>query len=71
MKKCLKCSYADWKKTAGGKLHPSGDGKCCFTLKIPVLPACMYWVRDPYPSGGYINRKEELKEHCVYFQIKN
>lgn len=69
MKSCIDCKYADWQKTKAGKLHPSGDGRCKYQWITPRLPASMYWVGmcDPQPSGGHISRKEELKDHCVYF----
>lgn len=68
MKSCLHCKHADWKKTAAGKLHPSGDGHCKYPWKMPPLPASMYWIgRSADPCGGHISRKGELKEHCAYF----
>jgi hypothetical protein len=39
MKNCTNCTYADWKKTAAGKLHPSGYGKCTNAVKLPKLPS--------------------------------
>jgi hypothetical protein len=60
MKNCTHCKHAIWAKTAAGRLHPSGDGTCEFPL-----PACMYWINPP--SGGYINRREELPIDCPYF----
>jgi hypothetical protein len=74
MKSFLNCTHAVWNKTKSGKLHPSGDGTCAYPWKMPQLPASMYWIgsglRAPTPSGGYISRKTELKEHCVYFSRK-
>ncbi len=69
MKSCNCCKYADWYRTQNGRLHSSGDGKCTYPYKVPVLPASMHWTWrvDPTPSGGFINRREELKEHCAYF----
>lgn len=70
MKSCNDCIFADWKRTASGRLHPSGDGRCKKVIKIPELPQSFYWLgmRDsPRPDGGYINRREELKDHCVYY----
>jgi len=70
MKNCTHCKYVVWKRTPAGKLHPSGEGKCTFPWKLPPLPASMYWVtRDgPTPNGGYVNRREELKDHCTYYK---
>jgi hypothetical protein len=69
MKKCTNCKYAEWEKTSAGKLHPSGNGKCKYPLRIPALPQSMYWIgkSSPVPCGGYISRKKELNDHCVYF----
>ena len=72
MKRCNDCKHAEWERTAKGRLHPSGDGKCRYPYKVPPLPACMQWPsmsgKAPSPSFGYINRREELKEHCVYYE---
>ena len=70
MKNCLHCKYANWKRNAAGNLHPSGDGACDFPYKVPPLPASMYWIgfTNLSPSGGYINRKKELKQDCIYYQ---
>ena len=69
MKFCLGGKHADWDKTSKGRLHPSGDGYCRYPYKIPPLPASRYWMgkNAPEPSGGFINRKEVLKDHCVYY----
>lgn len=67
MKNCTGCKYAEWKRTKSGKLHPSGDGECTFPWTMPPLPAAKYWVDRPFPYGGYIHRRRELKDHCVYF----
>jgi hypothetical protein len=64
------CQHAQWNKTKNGKLHPNGNGHCTYPYKIPPLPASMHWIfsQTPYACGGYINRKEELKEDCVYYE---
>lgn len=68
MKICLHCKHAKWNKTATGRLHPSGDGRCIYPWKMPQIPACMYWIGvSPSPTGGYITRKSDRKDHCVYF----
>jgi hypothetical protein len=55
--------------TTNGRRHPSGDGVCTKVVKIPPLPASRYWagMTEPISSGGHINRRTELKSHCVYF----
>jgi hypothetical protein len=69
LKNCTGCSYAKWDRTKTGRLSPNGGGECTVKIKIPPLPACMYWFgrQAPKPHGGYINRKKELKEHCAYY----
>lgn len=67
MKNCTHCKHASWKRNAAGNLHPSGDGMCTYEYRVPALPASMHWIDAPKPSGGHINRKKELNEHCTYF----
>lgn len=67
MKNCTKCKYANWKRTASGKLHPSGEGMCGYKYKLPPLPASMSWIREPSPWGGAINRKIDNPTHCTYW----
>ena len=71
MKDCTHCKYATWKRTPAGKLHPSSEGKCTFPWKLPPLPASMHWMstNGPMPFGGYISRRERLKEHCTYYYM--
>jgi len=69
MKTCNGCVHANWKTTAGGKLHPSGDGRCKKEVKIPQLPQAFYWLSSaPIPCGGFINRRKDLSDHCVYWE---
>lgn len=72
MKSCKDCKHADWKVTAAGRLHPSGDGNCKYPWKMPQIPAAMFWMyhKPPEPMGGWINRKTGLKDHCVYWSKK-
>ena len=69
MKSCVGCKHAEWKRTAAGKLHPSGDGDCKYPYKSPPLPASMFWLYGHAykPLGGHINRRRELKDHCTYY----
>lgn len=56
---CLSCVFAEWEKTADGRRHPSGDGRCKFKFEMPKLPSSMYWVGvEPTPNGGFINRRK-------------
>lgn len=69
MKNCTDCKHAEWKRTASGKLHPSGDGRCRYPYKVPPLPASMRWYLDRAPAifGGHINRRKWLSDHCAYY----
>ena len=70
MKTCMDCKHALWSRTKTGRLSPSGEGKCQFKYVTPKLPQSMYWNSGypPQPWGGQIQRKDELKDHCVYWQ---
>jgi hypothetical protein len=67
MRNCKGCKFANWDKTKTGKLSPTGDGKCTYEVKLPVLPASMYWSSAPHIYGGHIERHGEMKEHCAYY----
>jgi hypothetical protein len=69
MKICNGCKFAEWKKTKGGKLHPSGDGNCKFKIVLPKLPACKNWIGHTaiYTVEGIINRKALFSDHCPYY----
>lgn len=68
MKNCINCKYSIWDKTKDGKLHPSGNGRCTFHIKMPQLPVSMYWIGgEPSPYGGSISREEEFKKDCACF----
>jgi hypothetical protein len=68
MKSCLGCCYADWKRSKNDALHPSGEGKCTFQVKIPQLPNSRYWIGQPCIGGGYINRKERFEKDCPFYK---
>jgi hypothetical protein len=67
MKSCERCKHAEWNRNVAGNLHPSGDGRCKYPWKSPVLPAAFYFINPPIPSGGHINRKRENGDHCAYW----
>lgn len=67
MKSCTHCIHAIWDKTKTGRLSPTGDGRCGKKLKPPKLPAAFFWFSAPKPVGGHINRREDLKEHCAFY----
>ena len=71
MKTCDDCKYAEWKRTAAGRLHPKKGGWCVYDWKMPPLPKAKYWIHhEPKPSGGHITRGEELADHCAYWARK-
>jgi hypothetical protein len=53
---CSTCRFAQWNRTANGKLHPSGNGKCLWARPDIKIPICMYYIYPPALSGGAINR---------------
>jgi len=69
MKNCNECKYAVWKRTAAGKLHPSGEGHCTYKWEPRPLPVAFYFIgkKHPEPCGGQINRKRAHAEHCPYW----
>ena len=67
MKNCTQCVHADWQRTAQGRMHPSGDGRCTKEVKLPPLPASKYFISPPTAYGGSINRRKELGTHCTYY----
>ena len=69
MKNCAHCKHADWQRTANGRLHPGGYGHCTYEYVVPALPQSKWWNErgGPKPFGGQIERKKDLKDHCVYW----
>ncbi len=71
MKTCNGCKYAEWKRTANGRLHPSGDGRCTFTIVIPKLPNAFRWGTysgQAYkPCGGFIGRRDVYGDDCPMY----
>ena len=62
---CLTCRFAEWKRTASGKLHPDGSGRCRWEMPKIALPKAFYYVgsRDrgaPQTSGGRIERRADF-----------
>lgn len=72
MKSCIGCVHADWAKTANGRLHPSGDGRCTYSYQLPPLPVSMYWIffYEKTPSGGYINRRRDSDKVCPTREVR-
>lgn len=59
---CPSCRFADWKRTANGRLHPDGYGMCLWTPPHIPTPAVWGWPlsstsrQPPRPMGGTIGR---------------
>lgn len=68
---CERCRFADWKKTATGRLHPDKSGRCTFEWVPPPLPASFYWsgFSALRPSGGFIERGGSIHE-CPTFEAR-
>ena len=66
---CDDCAFAEWKRTANGRLHPDKSGWCARLELHPLdlrLPAAFYWINAPSPSGGHIGRGAELPRPCAF-----
>lgn len=65
---CMTCKFADWKRTAAGRLHPDGQGRCRWQMPEITLPKAFYYVgyhSTPKPSGGQIERKHDDERECA------
>jgi hypothetical protein len=66
---CETCKFAEWKRTANGRLHPDKSGKCTRLIAHPLdfrVPAAFYWHSVPNPLGGYIQRGEKDRSKCIF-----
>lgn len=68
---CLTCAFAMWRKTAAGRMHPDGTGRCTWQMPEITLPKSRYYVGHrersiPQPQGGYIEKKDDRE--CLTFQ---
>ena len=79
MSTCLDCKFADWNRTAAGRLHPSGEGHCRHVWVAPPISAAFTWgygnsYAAPRPNWGQINRKRlhqtTGEKACKVFQRK-
>jgi len=76
MSDCNDCKFAEWQRTAKGRLHPSGNGKCTWKgWKEWKMPASFYYPSQANmrsvaaPDGGYINRKTpHSASECSLFE---
>jgi len=51
MNSCLNCKFAEWRRTANGRLHPDQTGRCRWVMPDIKIPSAFYW-------NGFIGRKE-------------
>lgn len=70
MKRCDDCKFAEWERTAAGRLSPSKKGRCKFPYVVPKLPNSRYFLGKSAPEalGGHIKRGEQYNAHCPYYQ---
>ena len=69
--RCTECAHALWNRTAKGRLHSSGDGKCVAKIAPPpTLPKAIRWAVTPRVVGGWINRRQANHSNCPLFQPK-
>jgi hypothetical protein len=74
--KCDACKYANWARTANGRLHPSKQGKCTFKKNVPVPASMSTFGSNINPDGkiliegGWIERGDELRRDCAYYTIE-
>jgi hypothetical protein len=69
---CTTCAFANWQRTAAGKLHPSGDGRCTWKMPGVAISKAFYWIgfgggdSMPTPSGGHISRRSPHADCPTY-----
>jgi len=77
MSNCTECKFAEWKRTAAGRLHPSGEGRCRWKYEPKPIAAAYSWPgfhrgSSPIPHGGFIHRRDEremvITRNCLVFQ---
>lgn len=66
---CLNCTYAKWKRTTSGRLHPSQQGQCTYPVKI-VIPKAYYFTGSLAPSGGYISGEHPSTDCPTFLEGK-
>lgn len=58
MNTCVNCRFAAWDRTAKGRLHPDGSGRCTWQMPEIKIPNAMYFHFPLKPSGGFIDRHD-------------
>jgi hypothetical protein len=61
---CANCTLAKWERTTAGRLHPSGEGRCAWTLPEIPLARAFYSDRESLsmPFGGYVWRHKPYSD---------
>ncbi len=70
---CLTCKFAEWDKTANGRLHPNKQGQCKYEIPKIIIPKAFYFFSsgDQKPCGGYIYRDKPLTDCPTYQPIQS
>jgi hypothetical protein len=55
---CSTCRFAEWRKTANGRRHPDGSGKCGYLFPTTPLPVC---IQSSYEYRGCNTIADALK----------
>ena len=48
---CMGCTFAEWDKTASGRLSPNGGGQCKWTVSIPFARHSAVYSTRSYIRG--------------------
>jgi hypothetical protein len=59
---CESCRFAEWQRSANGRRHPSGDGKC--TYVFPDAPLPLYAVGGYQARGAPMTMRAVLERAC-------
>jgi hypothetical protein len=65
---CVGCAYASWGKTDTGRRHPSGGGKCLWSVTVPFAESISTYLM---PKDAQASRKLTLSGGRIeYWQSK-
>lgn len=75
---CLTCGMVNWNKTANGRVHPNGQGRCAWTPPYIPTPAAWNWgvgfgesKRQPRAGWSHIERKPRTPiTECETYGVK-
>ncbi len=68
--RCADCKFAEWARTATGRLSPTGRGKCRWEKTFQIAASCTT-TRDKTRfdlKGGVIWRKDDPMGGCPVFE---